>query len=283
MRKIVFLLIAFVVMTGYSYAQDNSNHQATPTPPVMVKSVINTTHSSGCNFLVLEDNLPWSSSAITDILTEKGETFSVANSATFPGLDFSLFDVIVVASDQNPDFHTAFVANFDKFVTFVLGGGSLEVHAATCGHNSECVSVNLPGGVSTVSGRDVLDHYNLVANPAHPITAGVTSPFYGNYASHGYFVNLAPGTEIITTTQSLGQQPTTIQYHYGAGVVTATTCTYEFGYSVIPPQQAGLMLQNNLNYSCGHATVPTLSEWGLIFLGLALLGFGTFYILKMRG
>jgi predicted metal-binding membrane protein len=29
--------------------------------------------------------------------------------------------------------------------------------------------------------------------------------------------------------------------------------------------------------------VPTLSEWGLIFLGLALLAAGTFYITRMKG
>lgn len=28
--------------------------------------------------------------------------------------------------------------------------------------------------------------------------------------------------------------------------------------------------------------IPTLSEWGLIILGLALLGFGTFYIMRMK-
>ena len=33
----------------------------------------------------------------------------------------------------------------------------------------------------------------------------------------------------------------------------------------------------------GPTAVPTLSEWGLIIMGLTLLAFGTFYILKMRG
>jgi len=33
----------------------------------------------------------------------------------------------------------------------------------------------------------------------------------------------------------------------------------------------------------GPTAVPTLTEWGLIILGLTLLAFGTFYILKMRG
>jgi hypothetical protein len=31
-----------------------------------------------------------------------------------------------------------------------------------------------------------------------------------------------------------------------------------------------------------EAPIPTLGEWGLILLGLALLGFGTFYILRMK-
>ena len=34
---------------------------------------------------------------------------------------------------------------------------------------------------------------------------------------------------------------------------------------------------------CTSPPIPTLSEWGLILLGLALLGFGTIYILKWRG
>jgi hypothetical protein len=277
MRKIIFLVIAFVAMSSYIFAQANSGHLQNPPSPKMVKTVIAPHKNSGCNYLVLMDNLPWGSSAVTNILTANGETFSVANSSAFPSLDFSLFDVIIVCSDQVPAFHTVFAANFPKFVDFVTGGGSLEVHAATCGWNSPCgYSVQLPGGVYTV---EQYDNYDNVGAP-HPITAGVTSPFYGNYASHGYFEGMVGGTDIITTASSNGK-PTTIQYHYGAGVVTATCCTYEFGYD--NGQQAGLMLQNNLNYSCSHATVPTLSEWGLIFLGLALLGFGTFYILKMRG
>jgi hypothetical protein len=31
------------------------------------------------------------------------------------------------------------------------------------------------------------------------------------------------------------------------------------------------------------AAIPTLSQWGLIILGCVLLGFGTFYIVRMRG
>jgi hypothetical protein len=29
-------------------------------------------------------------------------------------------------------------------------------------------------------------------------------------------------------------------------------------------------------------TIPTLTEWGLIILGISLLAFGTFYIVRMK-
>lgn len=47
----------------------------------------------------------------------------------------------------------------------------------------------------------------------------------------------------------------------------------------------GTICSNTLSFrwTTGIAGIPTLSEWGLIFLGLTLLAFGTFYILKMRG
>jgi hypothetical protein len=278
MRKIILLMVAFVAISAFSYAQMNSGPQTNPPAAVATKTVIAPHKDSGCNYLVLANNLPWGSSAVTDILTANGETFSTATSTTFPGLNFADYDVIIVLSDQNPDFHTAFVANFAKFVVFVQNGGSLEVHAATAGWNSDPVSVNLPGGVSTIV---QLEDYNLVGAP-NPITTGMPSPFYGSYASHGVFQNLVAGTDIITTAQSDGA-PTTIQYHYGSGIVTATTCTYEYGYN--NGESAGIMLVNNLNYACDHsiAAIPTVSEWGLIILGFVLLGFGTFYILKMRG
>lgn len=280
MRKIILLLLTFVAISGYTFAEVTSGHMQNPPAPVMTKTVLTPHKNSGCNYLVLADNLPWGSSAVTDILTANGETFSTATSATFPGLNFADYDVIIVLSDQVPAFHTVFAANFPKFVAFVTAGGTLEVHAATCGWNSPCgYSVQLPGGVHT---HEQYDFYNVVVDPLHPISAGVTSPFFGNYASHGYFSGLVPGTEIITAAQS-NNEPTTIQYHYGSGVVTATTCTYEFGCN--NAQQSCTMLHNNLNYACSHAiaAIPTVSQWGLIILGCVLLGFGTFYILKMRG
>lgn len=131
------------------------------------------------------------------------------------------------------------------------------------------------GGVYTT---EQYDNYNNIAMPAHPIVAGVSNPFYGNYASHGFFSNLQPGTDIITTATSNGL-PTTIQYSYGSGTVTATTCTYEFGYN--NGQEAGEMLVNNLNYSCSGFVPPVvpISNWA-IYLGILLML--TFVVIRFR-
>ena len=268
MKKLVLLFAALITITGSSIAQVNSKHQDNPPATVYVQNQINTERASGCTFLVFMDNLPWGSSAIQDILTANGETFSVETSSMMATENFELFDVIIIASDQVPAFYVDFAANFTKFVSFVTNGGSLEVHAATCGWNSPCgYSVVLPGGTYTTEQYDWTDN---VVDFAHPITAGLPNPFSGTYASHGYFSGLVGGTDIITETAS-NNLPTTIQYKYGPGVVTATTCTYEFGY--LYGQDPGTMLVNNLNYSCQHhidANTP-ISDWAI--------GIGIFLIL----
>jgi hypothetical protein len=267
MRKLIVLLTALITMAGSSIAQINSGHDGNHPATIKVENQINANRASGCNFLVFMDNLPWGSSAIQDILTANGETFSVANSSLMSSIDFELYDVIIIASDQVPAFYTNFAASFAAFVSFVTNGGSLEVHAATCGWNSPCgYSVVLPGGVYTT---EQYDSYNNIVDAGHPIVAGISNPFYGSYASHGYFSSLVGGTDIITETSS-NNQPSTIQYTYGTGVVTATTCTYEFGY--VYGQEAGQMLVNDLNYSCQHhidANVP-LSDWA-IGIGIFLI------------
>jgi len=268
MKKLILLFVILMTIAGSSIAQVNSGPQQNPPATIYVENQINSNRASGCNFLVFMDNLPWGSSAIQTILTANGETFTVLTSSAMATTDFSLYDVIIIASDQVPGFYTNFSANFASFVTFVTNGGSLEVHAATCGWNSPCgYSVVLPGGVFTT---EQYDTWNNVVDVAHPIVAGVSNPFSGSYASHGYFSNLVGGTDIITETPS-GNLPTTIQYTYGSGVVTATTCTYEYGWS--NGEEAGEMLVNNLNYSCQHSidvTVP-ISDWAI--------GIGIFLIL----
>ena len=276
MKKLTFIIVMMALIAGNSFGQSSSKADSTMAPIWVKECVSPNSHTDGtCNFLVFRDNLPWGSSAVTDILTANAESFTVAGSAQMATLNFSLFDVIIIESDQVPQFYVNFVASFSKFDSFVTNGGRLEVHAATCGWNSPCpYTVNLPGGTFTVG---QFDSWNDIADPTHPIVAGVPDPFYGNYASHGYFSNLVTGTAIITTAQSNGM-PTTIQYSHGTGTITATCCTYEFGYD--QGQAAGTMLANNLNYSCGYIPpgIP-ISNWAII-LGIFLIA--VFMVFRFR-
>lgn len=279
MKKIILSLIVVVLAFANTMGQQSSlksdNNPATVySTPMSVKGP-----AGACIFLVFRDNLPWGSAAVTNILTANGETFTVLGSASMATEDFSLYDVIIIESDQIAAFYVNFTAQFPKFVAFVTNGGRLEVHAATCGHNSPCgTSVQLPGGVYTVENHlATADHYNNVVDFAHPIVAGVSNPFYGNYASHGWFANLVAGTDIITETQSYGNQPTTIQYSYGSGTVTATMCTYEYGY--MEGEEAGEMLVNNLNYSCEYVPPIPVSPWA-IGLGIFLILVFTVYRIR---
>ena len=50
-----------------------------------------------------------------------------------------------------------------------------------------------------------------------------------------------------------------------------------------PTTNSALICSNELNYEWTVVTnVPTMSQWGLIFLGVILLSVGTVYILRSR-
>jgi hypothetical protein len=71
--------------------------------------------------------------------------------------------------------------------------------------------------------------YDDVRNPLHPITINVPSILYGGSASHGHFLNLIPGTDVVIVEDGT-TQPTTIEYNLGAGTVIATTMPWEYAY-----------------------------------------------------
>ena len=278
MKKLTFLIIMLAMIAGNSFGQQTSAFEDRPADFKTTLSedyTSNNANRGSCLFLVFRDNLPWGETSVTDILDNNLENYVVANSSFMATMDFSVFDVIVIEGDQVPGFHANFVANFAKFDAFVLNGGRLEAHACVGGWNSSgTYAVQLPGGAYT---SQQLDNYNVVAMPAHPIVAGVPNPFYGTYASHGIINNLVPGTDVLTTSQISGL-PTTIQYSWGTGTVTATTSPYEFAYP--RGQAAGIMLQNNLVYSCGYVPpgVP-VSDWAIYF-GIFLIA--AFMVLRYR-
>lgn len=271
MRNFIFIFILMSSFIGNSFGQNNSMD---PFEFTTAEEYVSTgANRSTCNYLVFKDYEPWGYPSVTEVLTANGQNFTVANSSQMATIDFSSFDVIVIVSSQDAsNFYTNFQANMSKFEAYINAGGIFEAHACTQG-----TSIILPGGVTTVINTD---SYNNVTIPSHPIVAGVSNPFYGSAASHSYFINTIPDTDIITTSQQNGF-PTTIEYNMGTGIVTATCCTYEFGYEY--GQEAGIMLVNNLNYSCGANVPPSvpISDWAIYFAVL-LIGLAIFFRFKTR-
>jgi hypothetical protein len=139
----------------------------------------------------------------------------------------------------------------------------------------------------------------LSGNAIMNVAAGFTTGFSYYYSSNGsgvvYVYDGLNGTGNLLATQPFGSNyninctgdPNGAYCHWDAvGVSFAGTaksveftgvqnyCGFDdvtFG-SVTPGPGPG-----------PSAPIPTLGQWGLIFLGLALLGLGTVYILKMRG
>jgi len=93
--------------------------------------------------------------------------------------------------------------------------------------------------------------------------------------------------------------PTLITYDYNdPGVMIQVSATLPAGtyHLWVGPQNLGPYWYNTGEYMVKlsdtppgdpstwcTAAIPTLSQWGLIILGCVLLGFGTFYIVRMRG
>lgn len=276
-KTTIIATLLVMLFFGASIAQ-NTYEPSPGYEPVLTKSEFwGDSRNDGCNVLVLRDKLPWGLDVTVPILISQGATVTTATSAVFPGLDFTDFCVIVIESAQPSVFYTAYSNNLSKFFDYVISGGVLQVHTALLAPLPNVVApITLPGGVTIQSNPE---GDNIVTTPTHPIVDGVPSPFSGTAASHGYFDNLIAGTLIITEEQS-NPRPTTIEYALGAGLVIATTVTYEYTYNV--NWDAKDMLPNNLQYSCDDEPVAMpvpLSDWAF-YLGILLMI--SFVVIRFR-
>lgn len=272
MKKVILILSGIIFFSSIGFGQGNTLE---PTKVIRGVTDIKTGISApnATNILVLRDVLPWSINVTVPYLITQGAIVSTGTSADIPTLDFSQFNGIVIESVQPESFKAVVAANLSKFETFVSNGGCLEYHAVSW--SSDPSPMTLPGGViSYFNYPGTTYELNYVVAASHPIAAGQPSPFNGYYANHNIFQNLYPGTTVITTSPN--NEPTTIEYQFGNGRVTATGCTYEYYQYPI--------FFNNLNYTltCGSIEPPVetpVSNWALA-LGVLLIV--VFTVFRMR-
>jgi hypothetical protein len=204
--------------------------------------------------LLIEDLLPWGSTANEDLLSSSSIPFKKIQMGELASENLRDYKKVVIAGDQDSAFYSTYATNRSVFDSFVTNGGQLEWHLAGFGWNGgDSGQVVLPGGL----GSNGFAHYlgnNYVTSPSHPLALGLSSPFSGTYASHGYFGNQQsmPGLEAITTQgPTEGDWPTLISYPYGKGCVVASTQPLEYGFQ--RGQATGTILSNMIPFSCAES------------------------------
>ena len=202
----------------------------------------------GTEVLLIQDLDPWWTTSNEDLLASNSMPYKKINSASIDVENFNNYKKIIIAGDQITSFYETYMVHKTKFDNYVANGGMLEWHACGYGWNGgDSSQVVLPGGVG-IGSNYWYDTYNYLEIPSHSILAGVSNPFWGNFASHGSFINTAfvSGINIITIDSFQG--PTLVEYQYGKGCVLASTQPLEFG--LFYSEASGTILSNMIPYYC---------------------------------
>lgn len=207
--------------------------------------------------LLIQDNVPWCSHPTQDPLganvTEliaQGKNFCIINSSDIGSTNLLKFDEIIISAAQTQTFYDNLFPGgliHQAIVDFVDQGGILSAnltdYASGPGAGGNWFSYTFIGGVKHVF---MEDQNNSIADPSHPIITGILPCPSGNcgqivdiaarndldswnYSSHGYFIYLPTGTNIIITDSN--DYPVMVEYPFGNGIVIATLTTTEWRYA----------------------------------------------------
>lgn len=198
--------------------------------------VENAAHASQDNgkVLLIEDNLPWKSTANHSILSSV-TSYKKVTTKQFLETDLSQYTVIMFANDQAFSTYENYAKFKEYLEAFVSLGGVLIFGACDSGWANGKLVEELPGGVT--KGNNLL-YRNTIADRTHPIVTGrysngvslVDADLYNNYCSHVYFNenSLPQGSDVII--RGTDGKPTLVEYPWGKGKVIASGLTWEHNY-----------------------------------------------------
>ncbi|WP_291573004.1 hypothetical protein [Clostridium sp. UBA4548] len=193
--------------------------------------------------LLIQDNLSWGFSSMTDELQAQGVNFCTISSDQIGSIDLSRFKEIIIPSAQFQPYYSNIMPNgaiLPSIEDFVRSGGILSANLAWVQYYSTVATF--------VGGLKYQVRYtenNNIANSTHPIITAALPCFGGNCgqiidqgyrndldgwsaSSHGYFTNLPVGTVVILTDEN--NNTVMIEYPYGRGRVIVTFTTPEWDY-----------------------------------------------------
>ncbi len=204
-------------------------------------------------------------------LKARNISFCMISSSQIGSTGLAQFSEIVIASTQNQAFYDNLFpgGSIDPNISsWVQQGGVLSANLADCAGGSwsftncssdSSSSYTFLGGVTHVV---FFSDDNNVNTQSHPIITGQFGGANGGQiidnsclrdldcwqrSSHGYFTNLPADTTIILTDDS--NNPVFVEYHYGDGLVIATTTSIEWRYDYFQQNFQNLkLLANEIGY-----------------------------------
>ena len=192
---------------------------------------------SSVNVLLVEDTLPWNSSANSTVLTSLGVSYNKVKTDGFLSQDLGDYSVLVFANDQQFSTYSNYANFMSNVETFASLGGVVIFGACDAGWANGTITTALPGGVSKAT---KYTYNNYISDSAHPIVTGeliddvalVDSDLYSYYCSHTYFIEstLPEGSNVILRDES-NNAPTLVEYNIGSGTVIASGLTWEHSYA----------------------------------------------------
>ncbi|HUM69029.1 MAG TPA: hypothetical protein PLK31_09310 [Chloroflexota bacterium] len=192
---------------------------SSPTDPLA--NTLSETHIGGNPVLIIQDEYPWWYDSIQQILNAHAIPYDQVDSSYMATIDLSAYELVIIPSVQSSTFYNTWDAHVDRFEAYVESGGALWLSGTT-----QWQTPAAPGGVLNHSGGD---DFNDVLLPGHPWVVGVPGQIYGNSASHNYFTNLLPGSQVVAQSMGYGQA-TLIDYGMGAGRIMLTGQTLEIAW-----------------------------------------------------
>ena len=201
------------------------------------------------NILLIQTVSPWYTSTNETVLNSLLQQGKIAGWAKTTmedavGVDFSNYNMIILASDQSSDTYDSYESIRIALEGFASSGGTVLFSACDNGWAGGNFDVTLPGDAAnggSIRKTLELDTDNYIQNTNNPFVLGQFGQgsaipsdegyIRNNYASHTSFIeDTLPGNVDIIFRASDSDKPTLIGYPYGDGYILASGLTWEHAY-----------------------------------------------------
>ncbi len=207
---------------------------------------------------IFRDNFPWNLNMTEPILDKFNISYKVYSSSNMSSVDLSVYQKVIIPSDQGQTFYNTLSNNTNWFENYVTNGGILQFHAADVPgdwHFGSWGNFPMPGGLNKTS---VTTNNVTIKIPNHPV---LLNPFRVDddeldnwgYSSHGNFSEYpSSANEILLDVTNTG--PVLIDFPFGSGFIIASMQTLEWNQN----KEISKLLENLVLYSPEYY-IPTIN------------------------